>query len=129
MSDANDVSVPSGIDRKRLPQHVAFVMDGNGRWAKERGLPRTAGHQAGELALVDAIEGGLEVGLKWMTIFAFSTENWNRPKPEVRFIMNFNRDILHRRRDDFDRQGVRIRFMGRRDWRLPKAVLRDIEIA
>jgi undecaprenyl diphosphate synthase len=123
------VTVPKGIDPKALPAHVAMVMDGNGRWAKERGLPRTAGHEAGELALFDAIEGGLEIGLKWMTIYAFSTENWNRPKTEVRFLMNFNREILHRRRDELDERGVRMRFMGRRDWRLPRGVLREMEIA
>jgi len=117
------------LDPKTLPRHVALVMDGNGRWAKERGLPRTAGHEAGELALFDTIEGGLEIGIEWMTIYAFSTENWNRPKPEVRFLMNFNRDILHKRRDELDERGVRMRFMGRRDWRLPRSVLREMEIA
>lgn len=123
------MSVPKGIDRAALPKHVAMVMDGNGRWAKQRGLPRTAGHEAGELALFDAIEGGLEVGIEWMTIYAFSTENWNRPKPEVRFLMNFNRDILHKRRDELHERGVRMRFMGRRDWRLPRGVLREMELA
>jgi len=118
-----------GIDPKHLPQHVALVMDGNGRWAKARGLPRTAGHTAGEQALFDTIEGGLDIGLKWMTIYAFSTENWSRPKSEVRFLMNFNREILHRRRDELDERGVRMRFMGRRDWRLPRSVLHDIEVA
>ena len=117
------------LDPKTLPRHVALVMDGNGRWAKERGLPRTAGHEAGELALFDTIEGGLEIGVEWMAIYAFSTENWNRPKPEVRFLMNFNRDILHKRRDELDERGVRMRFMGRRDWRLPRSVLREMEIA
>jgi undecaprenyl diphosphate synthase len=121
---------PAGIDRERLPAHVALVMDGNGRWAKERGLPRTAGHEAGELALFDTIEGGLELGIPWMTIYAFSTENWSRPKPEVRFLMNFNRDILHKRRDELDERGVRMRFMGRRDdWRLPRSVVREMERA
>lgn len=123
------MSVPKGIDPKALPGHVAMVMDGNGRWAKERGLPRTAGHEAGELALFDAIEGGLELGLNWMTIYAFSTENWKRPKSEVRFLMNFNREILHKRRDELDARGVRMRFMGRRDWRLPRGVLQEMESA
>ena len=123
------MSLRGDVDLKRLPQHVALVMDGNGRWARQRGLPRTAGHTAGEQALFDTIEGGLDIGLKWMTIYAFSTENWNRPKPEVRFLMNFNRDILHRRRDELDELGVRMRFMGRRDWRLPRSVLHDIETA
>ena len=122
-------SLRGEIDPKSMPQHVALVMDGNGRWAKQRGLPRTAGHTAGEQSLFDTIEGGLDIDLKWMTIYAFSTENWNRPKPEVRFLMNFNRDILHRRRDELDERGVRMRFIGRRDWRLPRSVLHDIEVA
>ena len=123
------MSYLADLDRKKIPEHIAIVMDGNGRWAKQRGLPRTAGHTAGEKALFDTIEGALEVGLKWLTIYAFSTENWNRPKPEVRFLMNFNRELLHRRRDELDERGVRIRFMGRRDWRLPRSVLKEMEIA
>jgi len=123
------VTYLSDIDQRKVPAHIAIVMDGNGRWAKQRGLPRTAGHTAGEKALFDTIEGGLEIGLKWMTIYAFSTENWNRPKPEVRFLMNFNRRLLHDRRDELDERGVRIRFAGRRDWRLPRSVLKEMERA
>jgi len=123
------VSRRGDVARSRLPLHVAIVMDGNGRWAKQRGLPRTTGHTAGERALFDTIEGALDIGLKWLTVYAFSTENWNRPKPEVRFLMNFNRDIIHRRRDQLDQHGVRMRFMGRRNWRLPRSVLREMEIA
>jgi len=123
------VSRHGDVAGSRLPQHVAIVMDGNGRWAKQRGLPRTTGHTAGERALFDTIEGALDIGLKWLTVYAFSTENWNRPKPEVRFLMNFNRDIIHRRRDQLDQHGVRMRFMGRRNWRLPRSVLREMEIA
>src|SRR4051812_49663873 len=92
-------------------------MDGNGRWAQRRGLPRTEGHAAGEEALFDAVEGALELGVRWLTVYAFSTENWKRPPDEVRFLMGFNEGILVRRRDEMHKRGVRIRFAGRRDWR------------
>src|ERR671919_1495362 len=117
------------LDRRRIPRHVAIVMDGNGRWAKQRDLPRTRGHEAGERALFDTVEGALDVGLKYLTVYAFSTENWRRPKSEVRFLMNFNRGLLRRRRDELHDRGVRVRFMGRRDWRVPRSVLREMEDA
>ena len=85
-------------------------MDGNGRWAITRGLKRTEGHAAGEEALFDTVEGAIDLGLRWLTVYAFSTENWRRPVDEVRFLMWFNRDILRRRRDDLHSRGVRIRF-------------------
>ncbi len=116
-----------GIDPTRVPVHVAAVMDGNGRWAQARGLKRTEGHAAGEEALFDAVEGALELGLRWFTVYAFSTENWRRPIDEVRFLMNFNEGILVRHRDQLHEWGVRIRFAGRRDWRVPRRVLRRIE--
>src|SRR5918911_5105091 len=94
-------------------------MDGNGRWAQRRGLPRTAGHAAGEEALFDTVEGALDLGIQWLTVYAFSTENWKRPTDEVRFLMGFNESILTRRRDELHERGVRIRFAGRRDWRVP----------
>jgi undecaprenyl diphosphate synthase len=102
-------------------------MDGNGRWANIRGLPRTEGHAAGEAALLDAVEGALEIGVKWLTMFAFSTENWRRPVDEVRYLMNFNEGLLLRRRDELHEKGVRIRFSGRRDWRVPKRVIRRMD--
>ena len=71
--------VPAALDRTRVPAHVACVMDGNGRWASARGLPRTEGHAAGETALFDVVNGALEIGIKWLTVYAFSTENWRRP--------------------------------------------------
>jgi undecaprenyl diphosphate synthase len=116
-----------GIDGRRLPVHVGCVMDGNGRWAQKRGLPRTEGHSAGEEALFDAVEGMLELGIRWFTVYAFSTENWRRPPDEVRFLMHFNQDLLVRRRDELDGKGVRIRFAGRRDWRVPRRLLRRIQ--
>jgi len=115
------------LDRNRLPAHVAIVMDGNGRWAQRQGLKRTEGHAAGEEALFDTVDGALEIGLKWMTVFAFSTENWRRPLDEVRFLMNFNERLLVARRDDLNERGVRVRFIGRRAGRVPARVRRRIE--
>jgi undecaprenyl diphosphate synthase len=110
-----------------LPSHVACVMDGNGRWAARRGLARTEGHAAGEAALLDAVEGALDLGIPWITMYAFSTENWRRPADEVRYLMGFNESLLLRRRDELHDKGVRIRFAGRRDWRVPKRVLRRMD--
>jgi undecaprenyl diphosphate synthase len=77
----------------------------------------------------DTVVGAADLGLEWLTVFAFSTENWNRPKPEVRYLMGFNRRLLRRRRDELDRMNVRVRWMGRRDWRVPRPVLREMRIA
>ena len=123
------MSYLNDLDRSRLPRHVAIVMDGNGRWAKQRGLPRTEGHNRGEEALFDVIQGALEAGLKNLTVLAFSTENWKRPPTEVRYLMNFKRDLLRRRTDEMHGWGVRVQFVGRRDWRLPRGVLREMERA
>jgi undecaprenyl diphosphate synthase len=101
------------IPRERIPRHVAVVMDGNGRWAKARGLPRTAGHEAGEAALFDVVEGAIEIGVKELSAFAFSTENWKRSPEEVRFLMGFNRDVIARRLDQMHAMGVRVRWAGR----------------
>jgi undecaprenyl diphosphate synthase len=115
----------TGIDPSRIPVHVGCVMDGNGRWAQQRGLKRTDGHAAGEEALFDAVHGALDLGIKWLTVYAFSTENWKRPVDEVRYLMKFNEGILERRRDELHELGVRIRFSGRRDWRVPKRLIRQ----
>jgi undecaprenyl diphosphate synthase len=117
------------LDRTRIPRHVAIVMDGNGRWAAQRGLPRTKGHEAGERALYDVVEGALEAGLPYLTVYAFSTENWTRPVSEVRFLMNFNRTLIRKRREELHDRGVRIRFLGRRDRRLPRSVQREMDEA
>ena len=118
-----------GLDHHRMPRHVACVMDGNGRWATKRGLARTEGHRAGEEALFDAAQGALELGLSWFTVYAFSTENWRRPAEEVRFLMNFNERLLIRRRDELHEKGVRVRFAGRTDWRVPRRVQRRMDEA
>jgi undecaprenyl diphosphate synthase len=88
-------------------------MDGNGRWAKKRGLPRTAGHEAGEAALFDVVQGAIQIGVKELSAYAFSTENWRRSPEEVKFLMGFNRDVLRRRRDEMNDLGVRVRWVGR----------------
>ena len=119
----------TGIDPNRIPRHVAAVMDGNGRWATRRGLKRTEGHAAGEEALFDAVDGAIELGLDWFTVYAFSTENWKRPPDEVRYLMGFNKGILERHAEDLNERNVRIRFIGRRDWRVPRGVLRRMEWA
>ncbi len=119
--------IPDSIDPDRIPAHIAVVMDGNGRWAQRRGLPRTDGHAAGEEALFDTVEGALELGLEWLTVYAFSTENWRRPADEVRFLMGFNESLLLRRRDELNDKDVRVQFIGRRDWRVPRRVLRRMD--
>jgi undecaprenyl diphosphate synthase len=118
-----------GIDLDHVPTHVACVMDGNGRWAQRRGLPRTEGHAAGEEALFDAVEGARQIGVGWLTAWAFSTENWRRPPDEVRYLMGFNEGLLTRRRDELNDKNVRIRFIGRRDWRVPRRVMRRMDEA
>ncbi|MEX1124979.1 MAG: polyprenyl diphosphate synthase [Acidimicrobiia bacterium] len=105
----------SRIDPDRIPRHVGLILDGNGRWANARGLPRTAGHLAGEAALFDTVEGALEIGIEWLTAYTFSTENWSRSEDEVEFLMWFNEDLLLRRRDELDAQGVRMWFAGDMD--------------
>ena len=127
MPEGDRSDILQAIDRGRVPVHVGCVMDGNGRWATQRGLPRIEGHAAGEASLMDAVEGGLELGIGWLTVYAFSTENWRRPADEVRFLMGFNESLLTRRRDELHEKGVRIRFAGRRDWRVPKRVLKRMD--
>ncbi|MEO1064637.1 MAG: polyprenyl diphosphate synthase [Actinomycetota bacterium] len=117
----------TGIDLTRVPRHVACVMDGNGRWAQRRGLKRTEGHAAGEEALFDAVQGALELGIEWLTVYAFSTENWRRPKDEVKYLMGFNESLLVRRSEELHDLGVRIRFVGRRNWRVPKRLMRRMD--
>ncbi|MBB5979492.1 undecaprenyl diphosphate synthase [Kribbella solani] len=116
------------MPRELVPRHVAIVMDGNGRWAKQRGLPRTEGHRAGEASLLDVIKGGIEIGVKYISAYAFSTENWARSPEEVRFLMGFNREVIHRRRDELDAMGVRVVWSGRRP-RLWKSVIDELEYA
>ena len=103
-------------------------MDGNGRWAQERGMVRTEGHKRGEAVLMDIIDACLELGIPHLSAYAFSTENWRRSADEVRFLMGFNRDVLHRQRDLLNEKGVRVRWAGRRP-RLWRSVIRELEKA
>ncbi|WP_233510787.1 isoprenyl transferase [Actinomadura craniellae] len=119
---------PPAIPKDLVPRHVAIVMDGNGRWAKERGLPRTEGHRRGEHSLFDVIMGAIELGVPNLSAYAFSTENWKRSPEEVRFLMGFNRDVIRRRRDQLHEMGVRVRWAGRRP-RLWRSVISELEDA
>lgn len=119
---------PPALPKDLIPNHVAIVMDGNGRWAKERGLPRTKGHEAGEASLLDCVEGALELGIGHLSAYAFSTENWRRSPDEVRFLMGFNRDVVRRRRDHLHELGVRVRWVGRRP-KLWRSVIAELEAA
>jgi len=119
---------PPQVPAERVPQHVAIVMDGNGRWANARGLARTEGHAAGEAVLLDVVAGAIEMGIGHISAYAFSTENWKRSPAEVRFLMGFNRDVLRRRRDQMAQWGVRVRWAGRRP-RLWRSVIAELEQA
>ena len=107
--------------------HVAIVMDGNGRWATQRGLPRTDGHRAGEEAVGRAVHAAVDLGIRYLTLYAFSTENWRRPKSEVRFLLNDTERFVENRRAEFHAMGVRMTWIGRRDWRVPKRITRTID--
>ncbi|WP_334137848.1 isoprenyl transferase [Corynebacterium variabile] len=116
------------IPAELIPRHIALVMDGNGRWATQQGLPRTEGHKRGEAVLMDMVDECLELGVDVLSAYAFSTENWRRSADEVRFLMGFNRDVLRRRRDELDAKGVRVRWAGRRP-RLWRSVISELEKA
>lgn len=121
-------ATPPPIPKDLVPKHVAVIMDGNGRWAKERGLPRTKGHEAGESSLFDVVEGAIELGVKAVSAYAFSTENWSRSPDEVKFLMGFNRDVIRRRRDEMNELGVRVRWAGRAP-RLWRSVIKELQVA
>ncbi|OMH37061.1 isoprenyl transferase [Tersicoccus sp. Bi-70] len=119
---------PPAVPPALVPRHVAIVMDGNGRWANQRGLPRNEGHRRGEAALLDVVAGAIEIGVEYVSVYAFSTENWKRSPEEVRFLMGFSRDVLRRQRDQLDAWGVRVRWSGRRP-RLWRSVVNELEVA
>ena len=118
---------PPDIPPDLVPRHVALVMDGNGRWAKQRGLPRTEGSQGRRDSLFDVIMGAIELGIPYLSAYAFSTENWRRSPDEVRFLMGFNRDVIRRRRDQLNEMGVRVRWAGRRP-RLWRSVISKLRL-
>ncbi len=119
---------PPALPASAIPNHVALVMDGNGRWANARGLTRIEGHRAGEASLLDVVAGAIQLGVRHLSVYAFSTENWGRSPDEVRFLMGFNREVLHRRRDQLNDWGVRIRWAGRKP-RLWGSVIKELQFA
>ena len=121
-------ATPPPVPKELVPEHVAIIMDGNGRWAKQRGLPRTRGHEEGESSLLDVVEGAIEIGVKAISAYAFSTENWARSPDEVKFLMGFNRDVIRRRRDYMNELGVRVRWAGRAP-RLWRSVITELQVA
>jgi undecaprenyl diphosphate synthase len=115
---------------EELPRHIACIMDGNGRWAEAKGMSRIDGHAAGERAILEFLDTALECGIPWISLFAFSTENWLRPAPEVAFLMEFNRRVIDRHTERFNSLGVRVRYMGGDDHRIPRSLwsqMRGIE--
>ena len=124
----SDPSIIPHFAHGKVPRHVGVIMDGNGRWAKQQGLVRTEGHKAAEPIVFDTIAGAIEAGVRYLTLYTFSTENWNRSPSEVRFLMGFSRDIIHRRVQQMNDWGVRVRWAGRRP-RLWKSVIDELEDA
>ncbi len=121
-------AVPPVVPAQFVPRHVAIVMDGNGRWANQRGLTRVEGHKRGEAQVVEVARGCVDMGVKWLSLYAFSTENWRRSPEEVRFLMGFSRDVIRDRTDELDEMGVRVRWAGRRP-RLWRSVITELESA
>lgn len=114
------------VDPKKIPAHVAMILDGNGRWAKKRLLPRTFGHRKGAFNIVDVAKACDQIGIKYLTMFCFSTENWNRPEAEVNYIMNAPIRYYKRYKEKILNSRYQIRFMGRRD-RIPAPLLQVLE--
>lgn len=119
-SEKNDLPV--------VPAHVAIIMDGNGRWAKQRGLPRLAGHQAGTENLRRVIKACVEFGVRYLTIYAFSTENWGRPKEEIEGLLKILESVIEKELGELHKEGVQLRHIGRLD-RLPDSLRAKVESA
>ncbi|WP_378789326.1 polyprenyl diphosphate synthase [Nonomuraea fastidiosa] len=109
-----------------VPRHVACVMDGNGRWAEQRSLPRTAGHEAAEAAVMDVIEAARAAGVGWLSLYAFSTENWRRPAGEIDTLMRLVRRAIRKHAPALHARGIRCRFLGMTDPRIPAPLVADI---
>ncbi len=126
----SSIRVPTVKELKKnnIPEHVAIIMDGNGRWAMKRKLPRSAGHRAGVEALRDVIEVCIELGIKFLTVYSFSSENWRRPKDEVNFLLNLFLETLREELESLDRNGVRVRLIGNRE-EVPSEILKAFENA
>ncbi len=115
------------LDRARMPTHIAIIMDGNGRWAKQRGLSVHQGHQAGREAVKRTLRACLQLGIKYLTVYAFSTENWRRPQSEVSFLMKLLEQAIEDELEELKRNGIRVRVIGRLDEKIPQTLLRKIE--
>ena len=102
------------IENLVIPQHVALILDGNGRWAKKRGLPRTVGHKQGCVTVEQTVEDAARLGIRYLTVYGFSTENWKRPQAEIDAIMNLLREYLKESLADFEKENIRTRFIGDR---------------
>ena len=106
---------PASLDPQKIPGHVAIIMDGNGRWAERRGLPRILGHREGLKAVRGIVEASQEFGIKVLTLYTFSVENWSRPRPEVEALMGFLREKLLSEREELKQNGVQLRVLGREE--------------
>jgi len=116
------------INRSRLPRHIAIIMDGNGRWAQRRGLPRTLGHRAGVESLRDVVKICVELGIGFLTVYAFSTENWKRPREEVNTLMSLLIEYLQREIDELHANGIRINPIGKLE-DLPASAQKAVQMA
>jgi undecaprenyl diphosphate synthase len=124
-TELTEARLLSEVDLDRLPRHIAVIMDGNGRWAKKRRLPRIAGHRAGIRAVRQVVEACARLGVPYLTLYAFSVENWKRPQTEVKMLMDLLREYLNREIGELNRQNIRLHVIGRLA-ELPALVQRDI---
>jgi undecaprenyl diphosphate synthase len=124
---SEEQSLLTQLDRTRIPAHIAIIMDGNGRWAKQRGLSVHHGHQAGREAVKRILRACLQLGIKYLTVYAFSTENWRRPPSEVSFLMKLLEQAIEDELDELKRNGIRVRVIGRLNEKIPQTLLRKIE--
>jgi len=123
-----DADLLARVDLARLPRHIAIIMDGNGRWARRRRRPRIAGHRAGAQAVRNTVESCSRLGVKALTLYAFSTENWKRPRTEVNMLMDLLREYIRRELAEIHRNGIRLQILGRYE-ELPSEVRQDLEDA
>ena len=128
ITDLSEAQLLAQIDLLRLPEHIAIIMDGNGRWAKKRRLPRIAGHRAGIRAVRQAVEACARLGVPYLTLYAFSVENWKRPHLEVKLLMALLREYLKKEIGELNKQNISLGVIGRIG-ELPKPVQRDLENA
>lgn len=128
--DFSSIMIPTikELKKNNVPEHVAIIMDGNGRWAAKRRLPRSAGHKAGVEALRDIITTSIELGIKFLTVYSFSSENWQRPENEVNFLLNLFLVSLNEELESLDKNGVRVRLIGGRE-EVPSEILKAFENA